>query len=117
MRVRKLDADDDVMFGEGLNSFAIDTPEAVRLAVLTRLMMGEGEWFLDTDDGTAWRTRVLGKHTQDTRDAVIRARILQTEGVISLVAYNSVVDPATRSFTVACIIDTVYGQATIQEAL
>ncbi len=114
MRYRKLDANGDMVFGGGQAAFWRDVPEAPAQAVLTRLRLQLGEWFLDTRDGTPWKTRVLGKYTANTRDPVIRARVLGSEGVIAIVAYGSQLDRETRRFAVQVTIDTRYGQAVVR---
>ncbi|MCX5516242.1 hypothetical protein C3941_19825 [Kaistia algarum] len=113
MRVRRIDADGDMVFGGGQRSYWRDQRDAPAQAVLSRLYLFLGEWFLDTDDGTAWKTRVLGKYTGDTRDAVIRSRILGTPGVTGIAAYESNLDREPRAFTVAATIDTQYGQTIV----
>ncbi|MCX2699265.1 hypothetical protein [Ochrobactrum chromiisoli] len=117
MRYRKLDENDDYVFGGNLASFFIDQPEAPAQAVKTRLMLQLGEWFVDTSDGTPWKTKVLGKYTSATRDPVLRNRILGTQGVSAIALYASQFDPETRQYDVQAQIDTVYGKTTIQETI
>lgn len=117
MRYRKLDENDDYVFGGNLASFFIDQPEAPAQAVKTRLMLQLGEWFVDTSDGTPWKTKVLGKYTSATRDPVLRNRILGTQGVSAISLYASQFDPETRQYDVQAQIDTVYGKTTIQETI
>jgi hypothetical protein len=122
MRYRKLDANSDMQFGHGSGDFWHDQPEAVGQSVKTRLLLFAGEWFLDTSEGTPWggfplndlvvqQGRILGVHTQLSRDAAIRERILTTNGVVNILDYDSTVDPDTRAFVVNATIDTVYGRA------
>lgn len=113
MRYRKLDADGDYM----LNTFLKDTPECVAQAISTRLALGAGDWFLDTTEGTPWKTRVLGKYTTDYYDPAIKSRILGTMGVLELVSYSSSRDPNTRHLTVAATVSTIYGNVAIEETL
>lgn len=103
----------DYSFGRNEDDFYINSPEAIGQACLTRLGLFQGEWFLNTADGTPWTTKVLGKYTGNTRDAVIQSRILGTPGVLKIDSYSSSVDPTTRIFSVTIIIDTIYGQTTI----
>lgn len=127
MRYRKLDANGDYSFGAQQADFYIDSPEGVAQAVQTRLGLFTGEWFLDTTDGTPWRTGVLGKYTQDSYDAVIKDRILTTTvitgqlattaGVKSITAYSSTFDRDARKLRVEATIDTIYGEATIDSTL
>lgn len=117
MRYRKLDAGGDYTFGHQQADFYRDQPEGVAQAVKTRLGLLTGEWFLDTSDGTPWRTDVLGKYTQSTYDVVIKDRILGTDGVQSLDSYSSALDRATRKLSVSASISTIYGTATVQATL
>jgi hypothetical protein len=117
MRYRKLDAAGDYTFGHQQSDFYRDRPEAVALAVQTRLGLFTGEWFLDTSDGTPWRTDVLGKYTQGGYDIVIKERILGTPGVQSIDAYSSKLDRQTRALSIAASISTIYGTAAVQATL
>ena len=117
MRYRKLDANGDYTFGHQQADFYRDQPEAVAQAVQTRLGLFTGEWFLDTTDGTPWRTDILGKYTQGAYDAVLKDRILQTDGVKSIDAYASSLDRNARRLTVNATISTIYGTASVQATL
>jgi hypothetical protein len=117
MRYRRLDAAGDMVFGASAADFLVNSAEAVAQAVRTRLGLQRGEWFLDTEEGIDWRAEVLGKYTGETRDFAVRSRVLGTTGVTAIAEYGSVFDPETRRFVVQLVIDTVYGQATIQETL
>lgn len=117
MRCRKLDFDGDYVFGHGDADFHRDSPEAVAQAVATRLRLLAGEWFLDNQEGTAYAQAALGRHTQDSRDPMLRARILDTQGVTGISAYESTYDGETRRLTVNATIDTAYGSASLREVL
>ena len=121
MKYRKLDASGDRVFGGDQQAFFIDDPEAVGQAVMTRLRLGLGEWFLNTSDGTAWNTQVLGYHTQGTRDIVIQERVLGTPGLVTssnpITQYSSSVNPNTRAFSVSMTIETIYGAAQVKTPL
>lgn len=117
MRYRRLDANGDYSFGHQQADFYINQPEAVAQAVQTRLMLFTGEWFLDTSDGTPWRTEVLGKYTVNTYDLVIKERIIDTPGVKSLDSYSSSLDRDLRALRVDASITTIYGPATVQATL
>ena len=120
MRYRKLDQNRDMQFGHNAADIWHDVPDAVGQSVLTRLLLFAGEWWLDITAGTPWggypfnddvvrQGRILGAHTQLSRDAAIRDRIITTEGVQTLVEYGSHFDPNTRAFSVNATIDTIYG--------
>lgn len=116
MRYRKLTDTNDYSFGHGEADFYKDVPEAPAQAVLTRLMLFRGQWFLDKTAGTPWNTQVLGKYTLSSRDPVIRARVLDTAEVTEIQAYYSVYNPNTRQFTVGMRITTSYGEISISGA-
>jgi len=109
MRYRRLDSNGDMIFGGGQADFLVNSPDAVAQAVGTRLRLDLGDWFLDINDGMNWRTGVLGNRTASTRDTLVRARILDTPGVNSILQYSSTFNPNTRRFSVQVRIDTIFG--------
>lgn len=117
MRYRKQDANGDYVFGGSANDFLVNSPNAVAQAVLTRLRLLQGEWFLDTTVGMPWATQVLGKNTQGTADAAIRSCILGTTGVTEITDYASSFDSIKRKLTVTVTINTFYGSTTIETTL
>lgn len=113
MRYRKLDADDDYVFGLG-SSFLVDSPVAVAQAIRTRLRLYVKEWFLDLREGLDLDA-ILGYGTQQTRDREIQERILETPGVLGLTRYFSSIEG--RAFSVGATVETIYGTTTISEVL
>lgn len=110
MRVRALDANGDMTFGQGGANFLVNSPACVAQCVKTRLLLGQGEWFLDVTAGTPWSSQILGKHVA-TADQAIRGVVLATQGVSAILLYASSLDPTTRKFTVTYTLDTIYGPA------
>jgi hypothetical protein len=117
MRYRRLTADGDMTFGMGQANYHRDTPEGVAQATMTRLALRKGAWFLDTTTGTDYDNAVLGVRTADSRDLEIRTRILETQGVTGITSYASTLDPATRTFRVNAVVDTLYGRAKVEGLL
>ena len=116
MKVRKLDANYDMVFGHSSADFWQDVPDAPAQCVLTRLELYLGEWFLNTADGTPWYSQILSgsvKNTAATRDPALQARMLGTQGINSMLAYASQLDRNTRTFTVQATLDTIYGQISL----
>ncbi len=113
MRYRKLDENGDYVIGGGETDFWIDVPQTVAQSVMTRLLLWEGEWFLDTTDGTPYSQEILGYGNSTLRDMAIKSRILDTSGVTSINDYESSVDPVTRALIVSCTIQTAYGEAAV----
>lgn len=117
MKYRKLDPSGDYTLGSGAD-FHANTPEAVAQAVLTRLRLWLGEWFVNTSDGTPWETEVLGKRQQRKNpDSAIKRRILGTPGVTEIADYASTYNGETRQFSISATINTAYGSATFSEGL
>lgn len=109
MKYRALTPEGDYQLG-ATGQFLLNSPQAVAQAIKTRLMLMTGEWFLDSEEGTAYQTKILGYGTQGTRDIEVKQRILDTPGVLELLEYASEVQ-ADRSFRVVARISTIYGQA------
>lgn len=112
MRYRAQSDTGDFVF-LGNSPFFINTPETVAQAVLTRLRLNAGEWFIDDRVGFDLNL-VLGNNTQNSRDLEVQRVILGTQGVTELVAYSSQVT-ADRRFAVTATVDTLYGPTTITE--
>jgi hypothetical protein len=117
MLYRKLDPSGDYSFGRGSVDFWRDVPDAVAQSVRTRLHLEQGEWYLDSQEGTPWRTEVLGVRTENTRDLMIQMRVTETPGVNELISYSSNLDRNTRGFSVGLTINTIYGPASLVEPL
>lgn len=115
MRYRALDLRNDYSFGASQADFLINSPRAVAQAVATRLLLNQGEWFLNSQEGTPWFTDVLGTGTAARYDQAIRRRILGTQGVKSITAYSSV--RVGRRLTVTTMVDTIYGVVNIATTL
>jgi hypothetical protein len=111
-RYRNLSPSGDYVFGAGMGEFLVDSPQAVAQAVLTRLLLSQGEWFLDLTEGTPWTTAVIGTGTQGLYDAAVQERILGTPFVVSILSYSSVLD-SNRKLTINCTIMTTFGPITI----
>lgn len=109
MKYRRLDQFGDMQFGHGLADFYVDVPEAVAQAVLTRLRLWVGDWFLDNREGTDWPGSVLGVHSKLTADLELRARIGGTQGLAGVQSYASIRDGETRSLAVRVMINTEFG--------
>lgn len=113
MRVRKMDADLDMTFGRGQLNFYRDQAEVPAQVALTRMYLFLSEWFLDITDGMPWKTQVLGRYTENTRDPAVRMRILGTPGITGIATYASQEDRNLRSFRVQVAVDTAFGPIVI----
>lgn len=106
----------DYSFGSSMADFYIDEPSAVAQAVMTRLKLWQGEWFLDDTEGAPYLQGILGKYTLDTVKQLISQVILETQGVTSIESFDAVYNGENRSLTVNAVINTDYGTADIYGA-
>lgn len=113
MKVRRLSTDNDMTFGNGGLNFISDSAEAVAQNIYTRLKLWLGEWFLDTNDGTDWLGKCLGKNTLDSAVAEIRRVILNTDGVEGIVDLTVSNDTASRQVKVQATVKTPYGETLV----
>jgi len=117
MIYRKLAESGDYVFGRINGNFFVNNPEAVGQAAKTRLGLIQGEWFLNIQEGTPYSARILGAGKIPLYDAAIQEVLLGTQGVRRIVDYASGVDPTTRTATISCKLDTVYGQTSLEATL
>ncbi|WP_158780590.1 hypothetical protein [Pantoea sp. BAV 3049] len=113
MRYRREDADGDYTFGQGDDTWLINSPETVAQAVKTRFLLWYGQWFLDTTEGTPWIQSVLGKQRPEVYNLAIRQRILETQGVNSITAFDTTLNTSSRRVIFTATIDTIYGTTTV----
>jgi hypothetical protein len=120
MRIRKMEGfgeatpnpSYDYIFGKGRTEFWENVPAAVGQSVLSRLMLWQGEWFLDNTEGTPWLQEILSagiKNTTPLYDQAIKFRVLQTPHVTDVLDYSSNLNVTTRKLTVSMKLDTEYG--------
>lgn len=113
MRYRREDDDGDYTFGQGDDTWLINSPETVAQAVKTRFLLWYGQWFLDTTEGTPWIQSVLGKQKPETYNLAIRQRILETQGVNSIKSFDTTLNTSSRRVIFTATIDTIYGTTTV----
>ncbi|WGM00500.1 hypothetical protein [Arsenophonus nasoniae] len=117
MRYRRETSKGDYSFGQGDNTFLTNTPDAVALAIKTRLSLWQGQWFLDSEEGMPWLQSVLGKSYLEVYGMTIKQRILDTQGVTTLTNFNVNQNSTTRKLTITAKVKTQYGETSfIQEA-
>lgn len=101
-----LDSTGDFVFVRGA--------ERVRQQLEFNLSLWRGDWFLDTDFGTPYRSDIIGKIganrlTLDAAIASLRRQILSVEGVETILSLNYNFDQGTRKLSVKFEAATVYG--------
>ena len=108
-QVRRLDEDHDMTFGYGLGCIA-ERSEACAQNVKTRLLLLQGEWFLDLTDGVPWLQKIMTKPARTLlANTIIKRRIATTTDVTEIVSYQSSFSSETRKLTISVSVRTVYG--------
>lgn len=111
MTVRRLDANGDIV-----TSGTQFTNEANEIAqtISTRLRLFLGEYFRNINEGTPWFQSILNKRgTLSSKDAIIKQRITQTDGVIGLLKYSTDYDIDSRTYSIIAVVNTRFGEIPI----
>lgn len=108
MTVRRLDENGDIVTS-GVQF--ISERDEIAQTISTRLRLFLGEYFRDSTDGTPWFQDILGKgSTLTNKDAAIKRRIVQTDGVLQILTYDADYDINTRQYTVSGSVLTTFGE-------
>lgn len=116
MRYRRLDDNDDYVFGQSGQDFYTGV-DAVAQAIYTRLKLLYGEWWEDISDGLPLFQNILGApgspQNKQAIDALITERILGTLNVKGINSFTSTIDANTRAYSFRCTVNTAFGITTI----
>lgn len=108
MTVRRLDENGDIVTS-GVQF--ISERDEISQSIRTRLRLFFGEYFRNSQDGTPWFQEILGKgSTLTNKDAAIKRRIVQTDGVLQILTYDANYDINTRQYTVSGSVLTTFGE-------
>lgn len=112
MTVRRLDPVTGDIVTRGKHF--ITGQERIAQTIKTRLRLFYGEYFRDITDGTPWFQVILDKNaSMSQRDAAIKRRIIQTEGVLQLTKFDADYDIASRKYTVSVEVLTEFGLTSV----
>ncbi len=113
-RTRKLDSNGDIATSGTVWIYDI---EAVAQTINTRLNLFAAEYWRDVSEGVPWMTDILGKNntknTLQSKTTIIRNRILNTDGVISIVEWDSDFSYTDRKFSINATVLTEFGLTTV----
>lgn len=117
--VRALDVNGDPIYGNGQNNFLNDI-QAVAQIIQTSLLLFQGEWWGDLNEGLPLFQSILGSNNGKKTDAIsllIQNVILNCcppfiTGVKDIVTTYS----TNRQFNFACVVDTQFGLININFA-
>lgn len=113
MRNRILSPTGDYTWGSSELNFYINSPAAVGQAAKTRLLLWQGEWFLDTDIGTPYLAGIIGKHPKAMADTTIQDQVSGTQGFLDISQFESTLT-AQRVYSATMTIDTIYGSVQVE---
>lgn len=106
MIVRSLDVNGDWTFGKGKNNYLANN-KAIVQNISTRLNSYLGDCFFALDAGIDW-FNLLGSKNQIALELAVRAVILNTDGVTSLVDVSVDLNHTTRRMTMRYTVETTY---------
>jgi len=102
MRVSGLDSNDDWVFGKGKASYKVQS-KAVLQSIRTRLKSFTDDWFLNIEDGIDWITLMGSKGNEERINREIEKTILQTEGVVAIINFNTILTDRDLSIKIKFI--------------
>lgn len=116
MTVRRLDPTTGDIVTRGRQFIAGNlSQEEISQMIRTRLRLFYGEYFRNITVGTPWFQVILDKNaTLTQRDSAIKRVIIQTEGVLQLLKFETDYTLATRSYTVSAEVLTATGALSLQ---
>jgi len=118
IRYRQLDANHDPIYGQGRANYLTDV-DAVAQAILTRLLLFQGEWWENTSDGLPLWQKILGSSASPSNQQkitlLIQQRILGTpyvlpDGVQNLQASY---DHVSHTFKFYAVVQTTFGAVVV----
>ena len=109
MIIRKIDNENDWLFGHGLSDYALDQA-GIEENVKTRLQSWVGDCFFALQDGVDWRSRLdVGQKSNLLNE--LKTEILQSEGVVAVLSITGNFDGRSRVFSVAAVVQTIFSSA------
>lgn len=118
--VRQLDTNHDVLWGNGQGNFLVDL-QAVAQIIQTTLLLLQGEWWTNINQGLPLFQSILGSTNGKAPDAInllIQQTILSVPFVTGVFNIVSTFNP-NRAYTFSCLASTQFGtiQVSFQPAI
>lgn len=106
----------DLEIGDNFDLSFVRGAEYFAQKLKIRLWFFLGEWFLDTAEGTPWFQSVLVKNPNLALvGTLLKSRILETPGVLSLVSFELEFDRGLRNLAVSFQAKTESGMVELSE--
>lgn len=115
MIIRNTTPEGDFTYGKGKSDYRTDL-DGLILDVKTRLQSWKNDCFFALAEGVDYNN-FLDVGTKDFLDSDIKRVILQTEGVIKITSYISILNRDSRGLIVSTEIETVYGRGLLELGL
>lgn len=115
MIFRALDSNSDWTFGKGKQNYLRDL-DAITLNLITRLNQWKGDCYYSPAEGVDYNN-FLDKGTKVFLDRDIKRVILQSEGILKINSFESVLSSDIRELEIETSINTIYGDTIVQEVL
>ena len=116
IRVRRIDAEYDVVFGRGQADYLTDLDAIVQI-IKSRLLLFTGEWWADKEAGLPLWQSILGMAGANGKkkvvDGFIQKRILETPHVTGIETISSTYNADTREYSFSATINTQFGTVAI----
>lgn len=101
---------------KGLDLALVSDSEALRQTLKVRLLFFINDWFLDTTAGLPYFESILVKNPNiPSIESYLKAKILDTEDVTSLIAFDLILE--NRNASVTFTVDSPYGQVHVTNSL
>lgn len=97
----------DWTFGKGKQNYRIDS-DGLKQRLKTRIQSWLGDCFFASNDGVDW-LNYLDKGMKDFLDIDIKRAMLQTEEVLQIAEYSSILNQESRTVTITATVNTIYG--------
>ena len=111
MIIRNTTAVGDWTYGKGLSDY-LTKLDAILGNVKTRLQSWVGDCFFAPAEGVDYNN-YLDKNTEDLLISDLKRVIVQSEGVLRITIFESVLDRDLRDLRTVCEIETIYGKSFI----
>lgn len=83
-----------------------------------RLQFFAGEWFLDTTKGLPFFEEILIKNPDvPSIESLLKASIIETDGVLELIEFSSVFSASNRSLSVEFKVTSIYGDIELNQTI
>jgi hypothetical protein len=115
VRVRKLDSSHDLVFGNGKLDYLTDLDAVVQM-IQTVLLLFQGEWWENEDEGLPLWQSILGMSGPNNSKVInqlIQKRIMETPHVTDVQNVSSNYNASARSYAFQATVNTEFGQVVV----